>query len=151
MKKGPSVLVIFLTVFIDLVGFGIVVPLIALYSKTFGAHGWQIGVIVAINGRASGVEMFDSAETLRTYLPKIMRSYALDAIANATKKPHRAEEKEATRLLDSILELDTKSFPAVGLGEDLRIDSPDITGGALCLDGRVIHLAAFNTSPPSKN
>lgn len=47
MKKGPSVLVIFLTVFIDLVGFGIVVPLIALYSKTFGAHGWQIGVIVA--------------------------------------------------------------------------------------------------------
>jgi len=111
----------------------------------------QIGVIVAINGRASGVEMFDSAETLRTYLPKIMRSYALYAIANATKKPHRAEEKEATRLLDSILELDTKSFPAVGLGEDLRIDSPDITGGALCLDGRVIHLAAFNTSPPSKN
>jgi MFS family permease len=47
MKKGPSVLVIFLTVFIDLIGFGIVVPLIALYSKTFGAHGWQIGVIVA--------------------------------------------------------------------------------------------------------
>jgi DHA1 family tetracycline resistance protein-like MFS transporter len=47
MKKGPSVLVIFLTVFIDLVGFGIVVPLIALYSKSFGASGWLIGVIVA--------------------------------------------------------------------------------------------------------
>lgn len=47
MKKGPSVLVIFLTVFIDLIGFGIVVPLIALYSKSFGASGWLIGIIGA--------------------------------------------------------------------------------------------------------
>jgi DHA1 family tetracycline resistance protein-like MFS transporter len=47
MKKGPSVLVIFLTVFIDLIGFGIVVPLIALYSKSFGASGWLIGLIGA--------------------------------------------------------------------------------------------------------
>lgn len=47
MKKGPSVLVIFLTVFIDLIGFGIVVPLLALYSKSYGASGWLIGVIGA--------------------------------------------------------------------------------------------------------
>ena len=47
MKKGPSVLVIFLTVFIDLIGFGIVVPLIALYSKSFGASGLLIGIIGA--------------------------------------------------------------------------------------------------------
>lgn len=47
MKKGPSVLVIFLTVFIDLIGFGIVVPLIALYSESYGASGWLIGVIGA--------------------------------------------------------------------------------------------------------
>lgn len=106
----------------------------------------QIGVIVAINGAAAGVEMFDSPDTLRTYLPKIMRSYALDALANHMKKPHAAEASEAANLLDSILELDTKSFPAVGLGEDLRIDSPNITGGALSLNGRVVHLAAFNTA-----
>ncbi len=47
MKKGPSVLVIFLTVFIDLIGFGIVVPLIALYSRNFHATGWEIGIIGA--------------------------------------------------------------------------------------------------------
>jgi hypothetical protein len=121
------------------------------YLSGVEAAEGQIGVIIAINGTAAGVEMFDSAETLRAYLPKIMRSYALDALANQTKKPHRAGEAEAIRLLDSILELDTKSFPAVGLGEDLRVDSPDITGGALSLNGRVIHLAAFNTAPPGKN
>lgn len=46
MKK-PSVLIIFLTVFIDLIGFGIVLPLLPIYSKTFGASGWQIGVLMA--------------------------------------------------------------------------------------------------------
>ena len=46
MRK-PSVLVVFLTVFIDLIGFGIVVPLVPLYSRHFGAHGLVIGVIIA--------------------------------------------------------------------------------------------------------
>ncbi len=46
MKK-PSMFVIFLTVFIDLVGFGIVVPLVPMYSRQYGAHGWVIGAIIA--------------------------------------------------------------------------------------------------------
>src|SRR5215207_3648555 len=46
MRK-PSVLVIFLTVFIDLIGFGIVVPLVPTFSRHFGAHGFVIGVIIA--------------------------------------------------------------------------------------------------------
>src|SRR3954469_11362439 len=46
MRK-PSVLVIFLTVFIDLIGFGIVLPLLPLYNRDFGATGFMIGVIMA--------------------------------------------------------------------------------------------------------
>src|SRR6266404_1379017 len=46
MRK-PSVLVIFLTVFIDLIGFGIVVPLVPVYSTHFGAQGVVIGIIIA--------------------------------------------------------------------------------------------------------
>ncbi|MDB6129378.1 MAG: transporter [Verrucomicrobiales bacterium] len=46
MKK-PSLLVIFLTVFIDLIGFGIVLPLLALFADKFGASGWVIGALMA--------------------------------------------------------------------------------------------------------
>src|SRR6184192_1428570 len=46
MRK-PSVLVIFLTVFIDLIGFGIVLPLLPLYNRDFGASGFMIGIIQA--------------------------------------------------------------------------------------------------------
>src|SRR5688572_26379422 len=45
MRK-PSLLIIFLTVFIDLIGFGIVMPLLPIYSKEFGATGWMNGAIV---------------------------------------------------------------------------------------------------------
>lgn len=55
MRK-PSVLVIFLTVFVDLIGFGIVVPLVPLFSKKLveplfgpdtGMSGLMIGVIIS--------------------------------------------------------------------------------------------------------
>jgi len=39
--------VIFFTVFIDLIGFGIVVPLVPMYSRIYGASGWLIGAIIA--------------------------------------------------------------------------------------------------------
>jgi len=45
--RKPSLLVIFLTVFIDLIGFGIVLPLLPRYSERFGAQGWTIGAIIA--------------------------------------------------------------------------------------------------------
>jgi DHA1 family tetracycline resistance protein-like MFS transporter len=47
MERKPSLLVVFLTVFIDLIGFGIVVPLVPIYSRHYGASGWLIGVIIA--------------------------------------------------------------------------------------------------------
>ena len=47
MLRKPSLFIIFLTVFIDLIGFGIVLPLLPIYSKTFGASGWEIGVLMA--------------------------------------------------------------------------------------------------------
>jgi len=40
-------LVVFLTVFIDLIGFGIVVPLVPMFSRHYGAAGWLIGLIIA--------------------------------------------------------------------------------------------------------
>jgi MFS family permease len=46
MRKSP-LLVLFLTVFIDLIGFGIVLPLLPIYSDQFGASGLMIGVIMA--------------------------------------------------------------------------------------------------------
>src|SRR6516164_986686 len=47
MNRRPSLLVIFFTVFIDLIGFGIVLPLLPRYADKFGAAGFMIGLIIA--------------------------------------------------------------------------------------------------------
>ena len=46
---GGSLLVIFLTVFIDLLGFGMVLPLLPIYARDFGLkkHGWELGMLMA--------------------------------------------------------------------------------------------------------
>ncbi len=46
MRK-PSLLFIFLTVFIDLVGFGIVLPLLPIFAKNLDANGYTIGALMA--------------------------------------------------------------------------------------------------------
>ena len=46
MRKA-SLGIIFLTVFIDLIGFGLVLPLLPNYSKGFGASGLEVGLIMA--------------------------------------------------------------------------------------------------------
>ena len=48
MKTG-SLLVIFLTVFIDLLGFGMVLPILPLYADQFTVDeaGWQLGLLMA--------------------------------------------------------------------------------------------------------
>ncbi|HVW02702.1 MAG TPA: MFS transporter [Planctomycetaceae bacterium] len=46
-SSKASLLVIFVTVFIDLLGFGIVLPLLPLYGEYFKPAGWQLGLLMA--------------------------------------------------------------------------------------------------------
>jgi multidrug resistance protein len=41
----PPLIVVFVTVFIDLLGFGIIIPLLPFYAETFGATGFTIGLL----------------------------------------------------------------------------------------------------------
>jgi MFS family permease len=46
-SSRASLLVIFLTVFIDLLGFGMVLPLLPIYAKQFSATGMTIGLLMS--------------------------------------------------------------------------------------------------------
>ena len=41
-------LIIFLTIFVNLIGFGIIIPLLPFYAETFGGSPLQIGMLFAI-------------------------------------------------------------------------------------------------------
>lgn len=46
--KDKRLLIIFLTVFIDLVGFGIIIPMNPYLSRVFGATPLQVGLLMSI-------------------------------------------------------------------------------------------------------
>ena len=48
MKRSPLVILL-LTVLLDLIGFGIVLPLLPTYAKDLGANPFMIGLIAACN------------------------------------------------------------------------------------------------------
>jgi DHA1 family tetracycline resistance protein-like MFS transporter len=45
--KNPALLIIFLTIFIDLMGFSIIIPILPFYAKEYGADAFHIGLLGA--------------------------------------------------------------------------------------------------------
>jgi hypothetical protein len=114
----------------------------------------QRGAVFVLEGRAVGVELFDAAATWRKLAPKFARSYALDALdaefarrrGFAAPLPARGAEslRAATdELLRRVAAAPEKRFPAIGLGEDIRLAGENVAGGALVVGGRLVHLSAF--------
>lgn len=116
---------------------------VGAYVNAFRPASRQVGAVVAIDGRPVGLELFDSAAAFSRYLQKLVRSYALDAIETAGDKPLAPSGAEVRRFLDSIRAADGERFPALGEGEDIRLTGKGVAGGALVLDGRLVHLAGF--------
>src|SRR5438067_4308571 len=48
VMKKTSLAVLFLTVFIDLIGFGMVIPFLSFYAREYGASGTTVGAVVGI-------------------------------------------------------------------------------------------------------
>lgn len=114
------------------------------YVGAFGSVPGQTGAAFALDGRIAGCELFDHAETLSLLLPKIVRSYALDAMENRGAKGTVPPPVEAVRdFLEEIARSRMETFPSLGLGEDVRISGDHLAAGALVVDDRVVHLSAF--------
>ena len=104
----------------------------------------QVGSFFSVKGRLAGMELFDSAETCRLLMPKIIRSYALDAIDPGYRPNNNLGIGSPKEVLELVAASGYSSHKAVGEGEDLRFDStPGIAGGALFARDRIVHLCVF--------
>ena len=103
----------------------------------------QCGAVFAIDGKVAGLELFDSPGSFARYLPKIVRSYAMDAAETPKSGAAPPVEEAVRRFIEQMKAAATQSFKALGEGEDVRLEGGSITGGALVRGERVVHLAAF--------
>lgn len=103
----------------------------------------QVGAVFTIGGEVVGVELFDHPRTFATYLPKIVRGYALDALEPGPRRAARASTHSVDAFLQHLAEAPQRRYPAIGTGEDVRIDADAVAGGALVAHERVVHLTAM--------
>jgi hypothetical protein len=106
----------------------------------------QVGFIILINNSVAGMDLFDKSQTLTKLMPKLVESYALDAID--PRAAERAEECSETvdvveAFVDEIKAAPTGKSSSIGAGEDYRLTGEGVTGGALVVDDLLIHLGVF--------
>ena len=117
---------------------------LAAFVAAFPPVEHQVGAVFLINGQPAGLELFDAASTWRKLSPKLVRSYAVDAL----DRPGDAAVPQAHADLPSafasvVASSPVSAFPAAGEGEDVRLTGPGIAGAALVARGRAVHVSAF--------
>ena len=113
------------------------------FVETLSPRSGQIGAIFVINGKVAGLDIFDSAETYAKLSAKLVRSHALDAIEVESDGSDVDMEELANGFLEQVSATSITTHPSIGLGTDHRIEDRRVTGGALVVDGEVLHIAAF--------
>ena len=115
------------------------------YVEAFEASPNQLGAVFAIGDRVEGLELFDCSETLAEMLPKLVRSHAIDALERTASRGDAPNEDEALGFIESLRQAEFDTYPAVGAGTEVRLQTREIVAAGLATDERLVHLAAFAT------
>jgi hypothetical protein len=134
------------------------------YARAFHALPRQVGAVFIVDEGGglrpgapplAGLELFDAAPTFARTLPKLVGTFALEALvrgggiavapASAGDETRQAAYAGhlAAQLVADVARAVPDRFKALGEGEDLRITRPDLVGGGLVARGRLVHLAAY--------
>lgn len=115
------------------------------YAQAFIPGRNQIGAIFVMNNHSLGLDLFDQAATFARFLPKLVRSYAIDALERRRANSEApATGAEATAFLDHLSNAPFEDYPGVGLGRDAGAVANGLIAGALVVDDAVAHLTAFS-------
>ena len=113
------------------------------YTAAFRKMRGQKGVLVAIGGEVVGLEVFSTEHACRKFYPKIIRSYALDAILSAEHGRAKSNRTAPQDFLARARFCNRDIYPSVGLGRDVRLSGGGLTGSALEYQGELVYLALF--------
>jgi len=115
---------------------------VAAFERSIGSVAGQRGALFGIGGRIAGLDVFDRAATFDRVRDKLVRSYALDALEPDVGDAV-PDQDGARRFLDALRIASARRYPAVGMGEDVRLEGLGLCGAALVADRALVHLCAF--------
>ena len=103
-----------------------------------------VGVVLGINNQLVNIDIFSNNCMLQIYLPKIIRSIALDSFKKISKKSY-LKKKDVHRFLRQIHQANKQKRKVVEgtLGEELQFNSESVAGSILYHKEQTVHFSAF--------
>jgi hypothetical protein len=123
--------------------------------RAFQPVDGQVGFVAMIGDAVAGIEAIGRPEVFASCFERLVDGYAIDAIDNASMRESLGDAAFATRFsepesfLEALRSAPARAAPSLGLGEDLRIDGPDVEGCALEA-GELLHLSAYPRLAPDR-
>ncbi|MCR4403385.1 MAG: hypothetical protein NUW12_11550 [Firmicutes bacterium] len=115
------------------------------YVEGLSPTDGQSGVAAFINGRFSCLDLFAPPDTLAKVWPKLIRSYAMEALELAQTKDGRLTAN-MDQVLDAIKRMECQEYPSVGRGTDIRLRGKGLVGAGLVDEGQLLHLCVFGAT-----
>ena len=103
-----------------------------------------VGVVLGINNQLVNIDIFSNNCMLQIYLPKIIRSIALDSFKKISKRSY-LKKKDVHRFLRQIHQANKQKRKVVEgtLGEELQFNSESVAGSILYHKEQTVHFSAF--------
>lgn len=103
-----------------------------------------VGIALGINHQLVNIDIFSNNCMLQIYLPKIIRSIALDSFKKISKKSY-LKKKDVHRFLRQIHQANKQKRKVVEgtLGEELQFNSESVAGSILYHKEQTVHFSAF--------
>jgi hypothetical protein len=120
------------------------------YLKAFACVPQQKGLLAFINGEVVGFDFVSREEAFRVLYPKLVKSYAMEAILQAKSEAPEAKEDADKAFLEEADQCEEKRYESVGIGWDYRFEGKNVVGSALAVEDKVIHMAFFRITESEK-
>lgn len=114
------------------------------YVEKLSLESDQVGAIFVTGPRQFGMDLFDRHETFAAFFPKLLRSYAIDAMERPPARDGAAKPDEAHAFVDRLRKGAFDVHPAVALGHDVGVVARGAIAGALVHQETALHLTAFS-------
>jgi hypothetical protein len=121
---------------------------LAEIQAAFRPVAGQVGFVAALGETVEGIEVLAEPRAFEAAFPRLLSSYAIDAVDQGWLRAREGEEPDAEAFdapeafLEALAEAPVREGPSLGAGLDLRIEGERVAGCALAQEG-IVHLPAF--------
>lgn len=121
------------------------------YLNAFSSVTGQKGLLTFVGKELAGFDFISLEKAYRVLHPKLVKSYAMDAILKQEKKDNKHNKDEAKKFMNLIIACSEKKYESVGKGWDYRFKEERVVGSALKFGKAVIHMAFFMVKESDKS